>query len=88
MSESFRITQTENISCPSSGTIEIIMLKSYMQNSQATIYEGTDATGRRIWDIATLANDSSITPILNIPYSGGIYVNLSGTGAGLSVTVR
>lgn len=87
MSESWRVTETGLISCPNSGVIEIIMLKSYMQNSQATIYESS-AQGRRLWDIAVLANDSKVTPILNLPYSGGIYVDLSGTGAGLSVTVR
>lgn len=87
MAEPWRVTQTGLISCPDSGIIEVIMLKSYMQNAQATVYE-SNAQGRRLWDIAVLANDSKITPILNIPYSGGIYAELSGTGAGLTVTVR
>lgn len=88
MSESYRITVSGSFSCPSNGIVEVVTIDAYMQNSTAVLYSGTDDTGKRICTLATIANDSKTTPVLNIPYSGGLYGSIAGTGAGLSVIVR
>ena len=88
MAEPFRVTSTGSISCPAKGIVEIITLQSEAQNSFAILYEGTDSTGRRIFDLSALIRDSNTTPVLNIPYEGGLYAVIAGTGAGLTVTVR
>lgn len=88
MSEAYRITVSGSFSCPSNGIVETFAIDAYVQNSSGVLYEGTDTTGKKIHTLATIANDSKITPILNIPYSGGLYGVVNGTGAGLTVTVR
>ena len=88
MAETFRKTITGSFTCPSSGIVEVVSLEAYNQNSKCILYEGTDETGRRIFDLSTVAWDSKTSPILNVPYSGGLYCVINGTGAGLSVTVR
>jgi len=88
MAEPYRKTSTGSFTCPSSGVIEVIVLDAASQNSKMTLYEGIDVSGREIFNLATIAWDSKIAPNLSIPYSGGLYVSISGTGAGVSVTVR
>ncbi len=88
MSESYRITVSGSFSCPDGGIVETFAIDAYMQNSSGILYAGSDTTGKKIFTLATLANDSKTTPILNIPYSGGLYGVVNGTGAGISVTVR
>lgn len=90
MAEPYRRTSTGNFDCPEDGVIEIITLDCESQNSKAVLYDGSGAGsfGRKLYNISALAYDSKITPILTIPYEGGVYVHIAGTGAGVSITVR
>ena len=87
MSDSYRITETGSISCPSRGTLEIVSIESGTQDSFVILYEG-DASGKRLWDISALAKDTRSSPMLNIPFNNTPYAVVAGTGSGISITIR
>lgn len=74
------------------GIIEILQIDAASQNSFADIYDGLYTngitSGAHMWHIACPANDYRDTEILNIPFSRGVFAQISGTGAGVSVTIR
>ena len=76
----------------SRGVIEVVSLSSSAQNSFADVYQGNYAngiiSGTHLWHIACPANSYNDTNILNIPYEGGVYGVIAGTGASLGITIR
>jgi len=76
----------------SRGIIEVISLSASAQNSFADVYQGNYAngitSGTHLWHIACPANDYNDTNVLNIPYEGGAYGIIAGTGASLGITIR
>ena len=88
MSEPYKKTETGSIDCQSRGIIEILCLQAGAENATLTLWQGVMAGGRRIFDLSAIAQDSTITPPLNIPYKGGLYCELTGSNSSISITIR
>lgn len=91
MANSTRVTTSSQI-LTGRGVIEIISLSASGQNSFADVYDGVYAngptSGTHLWHIKCPMNDYRDTDILSIPFRRGIFVQISGTGAGLEVSIR
>ena len=91
MANSNRVTTSSQI-LTGRGVIEIVSLSTSGQNSFADVYDGLYpngiTSGTHLWHIACPLNDYRDTEVLNIPYKQGLFCNISGTGAGVEVTIR
>ncbi len=91
MANSNRVTTSSQI-LTGRGVAETIAIDTLSQNSFADVYDGLYVngitSGAHMWHIACPANDYRDTEVLNIPFRTGIFCTISGTGAGVSVTIR
>lgn len=86
---SFFVTSTSSSATVKSGPglIHTMTLAAGSDAATAIVYDNTAASGTVLWKLSSVANDSE-TARLDIPFSTGCHVALTGTDPQFSIAYR
>lgn len=70
------------------GVLDAANLKAGSDAATLIIYDGVNANGTKMWELANVANTSVGSTQLCIPYTTGIYAVLTGTASTGLITIR
>lgn len=71
------------------GVIRAIVLRSGSDAATVLVYDNpSGASGDILADMASLANNSAILSAVSIPFSQGLYVDISGTAPAVTIYVE